>query len=185
MIEVGRRTRTSIMAAAVVFGTVTQFGCGTKASETNEAALADVIFEGKATKAALQSMLSGEPQEWEWSAGVPKQPANGEVVSAAPPAIISWVTDLVHEDQSAAKEKPLAGVAFLLVLSTPTQPQAMRVFTTLEQYTPSAGSWTKLAARGEEVTVRVNSADFEGNKVIGEGPFSGLSATFRIESDTQ
>lgn len=170
------------LRAFVVFAALSQTRCGAKDEGEPDAspAIDDVFLEGGATRGALRSMVSLAAQDWEWSAGVPQRPKDGAELPIDVPFTFVWTTDSTHEDENAANEQPLTGVAFLLRFSTPTQSRAARVFTTLYEYTPPDDVWATLAAHGEDITLHVDAADFEADRVVGEGPFSGLGVTFTI-----
>lgn len=141
----------------------------------------DVMLEAAATREALGHMLSLETEPWDWSAGFVRTPTDGAVVPSEAPFTFTWTTDLVHEDRDAANEPALAGVAFLLHFSTPKRKPLARVFTTLNEYTPSDELWTIFIEAGEAISLNVDSADFTANRIVeGGGPFSGLSSTFTI-----
>ena len=167
----------------IILAAFAQLGCDgdarTEAKAANQGS--DVTLEADATRQALDAMLAVEAESWDWSAGFVRAPSAGAELPSAVPFTFTWTTELVHEDADAASEPALAGVAFLLRFSTPTRDPLARVFTTLNEYTPSDEDWSAFAAAGEEITLHVNAADFSANQIVlNGGPFSGLGATFTI-----
>ena len=167
----------------VILAALSQLGCDGDARSASKAVdpRSDVTLEADATFEALSSMLAVEAEPWDWSAGFVRTPSAGAELPDDVPFTFTWTTELVHEDTDAATEPALAGVAFLLQFSTPTHNPVARVFTTLNEYTPSDEDWSAFASSGEEITLHVDAADFSANQIVENGgPFSGLGATFTI-----
>ena len=171
------------LACLVILAAFSQLGCESDASTQSKRVGPgrDVTLQAGGTAEALDSMLAVEAEPWDWSAGVVQTPTAGAELPSDVPFTFTWATELVHEDADAASEPALAGVAFLLQFSTPVQDPIARVFTTLNEYTPSDKEWSAFASLGEEITLHVNSADFSANQIAKNGgPFSGLGAKFTI-----
>lgn len=76
---------------------------------------------------------------------------------------------------------PFTGTASFLVFATPDNPALLRIITSETSFTPDNSAWTKLGGAGKAITLTINSAEFENNRIVqGGGPFAGGSVQFTI-----
>lgn len=144
--------------------------------------LADkVVVEPGATPEALTAMLAKTPEFWEWSAGRVQTPTDGDDVGRQAAAEFRWWSDIVHLDKDAETEAPMSGPGYLLLFSAEDGTNVAAVFTKAKKYTPSGSLWAELSAQKGPITVHVNSADFQENKLAQfGGPFFGSGITFTV-----
>jgi len=70
----------------------------------------------------------------------------------------------------------------LLEFRTSQEKPALRVFTTLPQYTPDTSPWQTLVAAHEPITVSLTTGSFVDTDLPEDGgPFIGEALTFTIE----
>ncbi len=75
--------------------------------------------------------------------------------------------------QAHADTPTLSGMAYLMVLSTPTDDKLLRIFTTDKQYDPSTEQWDKVVAAQTKITIQILTATFDHDKIIPDGgPFA-------------
>lgn len=80
-----------------------------------------------------------------------------------------------------AHGEPISGPAYFAVISSESEPELVRVFTTAREYLPTEEVWEKIKAVNEPITVTVTAAEFDGNRIAqGGGPWKGSSITFTI-----
>jgi hypothetical protein len=163
-----------------------------------------VIYGGGASDEALSAMLILETKADGAQGVVVDAPAAGATLPKDVPPTISWHVggasvrrEVLQEKRSAsvvdrlggwfgpreasAHGAPVNGRAYLLVFSTPSNPEVVRVFTTELEYTFDAASWTKIALENAPVTLAITNAIFEENRVAQDGgPFVGEPVTFSV-----
>lgn len=113
--------------------------------------------------------------------GAPTGPALLRFASEAP----SWLhplAELVGPPRAAhAHGDPLTGTATLLVFSTKSSPDLVRVFTDQTSFTPGQATWDTLAAAAEEITLSLVAADFDNNRIADGGdPVQGTKLKLTI-----
>jgi hypothetical protein len=113
--------------------------------------------------------------------GAPGGPVLLRIAGAAP-ALLGPLAELVGPPRAArAHGDPLNGTATLLVFSTKTHPELVRVFTDQTSFTPGQATWDALAAAGEEITLSLVAAVFDNNRIADGGdPVQGTRFTFTI-----
>jgi hypothetical protein len=165
--------------------------------DPGNAELADVVYEGTATDEALEAMQALTPKTGEKKAKI-TTPAAGAKVADAPtfewnfaaaafapqtvPRRLGMPTRLPFGMPLAnAHGTPMNGNGYFLVISSPSDPKLVRVFTTQTTYKPDATKWDKIKKAGGTITAVVTTGLFDNNKVISSGgPFIGDSITFDV-----
>lgn len=166
--------------------------------------IGDVIYGGVATDEALQQLLAATPKQVAGKGAVLDTPADGMVVPASAPPSFTWhvggtasleirgrarsrgwvapLAELVGPPRPAhAHGDPVNGAAYLLVLSTASSDELVRVFTTETSYTPDAATWATMKGAGGAITASVLTAIFDNNQVASDGgPFEGTPITFTV-----
>ncbi|MFO0615126.1 MAG: hypothetical protein U0414_21220 [Polyangiaceae bacterium] len=95
----------------------------------------------------------------------------------------SWFDRWFGERAAYADTKPLAGRGFLVVFSSATEPELVRVFTTTTEYTPDAAHLAKLTSAKGTLKAVVTTAMFADDSVTTTGgPFQGVPVTFTMAS---
>lgn len=155
-------------------------GCSSDNAAPAHQPIADVERQGAATLSELQTFADSEADDWDWAGGQFDAPKDMAVLASDAPFAFTW--------HSASTEPPTAGapdqfeVTYLLVFSTPSQANLLRIFTTLNDYTPDAAAWQKLVSAGEAITLSVTSGTFSGSALTADGgPHRGQSLTFTIQ----
>ncbi len=104
-----------------------------------------------------------------------------------PPSLQPTVVQRVMEPLLAgvrsahAHGEPISGPGFFAVISSESEPELVRVFTTAREYLPTEEVWEKIKAVNEPITVTVTAAEFDNNRIAQEGgPWKGSSITFTI-----
>lgn len=73
------------------------------------------------------------------------------------------------------------GKAYLLVVSSATNPKLLRVFTTGTSFTPSPAAWAVIAAGGGQRTATVTTGIFDDSNLAADGgPFAGHPVSFEV-----
>lgn len=144
---------------------------------------AATVHEGTVTNGQLHAVLSTEAQEWAWAGGSFHTPNDGDVLPSDTPFTFSWQSDTTVDPPAAGAPDDLQMV-HLLAFSTPTESNLLRVFTSLDSYTPDTAAWETLKKAGKSgpVTLSLVSATLQGDGlVVDGGPFVGESITFTVE----
>jgi len=147
------------------------------------ASIADVVREGNVTDGQLRLVVANEAQDWAWAGGQFHAPVDGGVLPKDTPFEFSWESDTTVDPPAAGAPNDLQMV-HLLLFSTATQPNLLRVFSTLDSYTPNAAAWETLKGAGEReaITLSLTSATLQGDAlVVDGGPFIGQSLSFTVE----
>lgn len=93
----------------------------------------------------------------------------------------SWFDRWFGVNTAYADGNPLSGRGFLLVFSSAAQPEFLRVFTTLADYTPDAPHMAMLTSQKGTIQAIVTTAIFADNVVMKTGgPFKGIPVTFTM-----
>lgn len=93
----------------------------------------------------------------------------------------SWFDRWFGVNTAFADGDPLSGRGFLLVFSSAAQPEFLRVFTTLADYTPDAPHMALLTSQKGTIQAVVTTAIFADNVVTKTGgPFKGIPVTFTM-----
>jgi hypothetical protein len=170
---------------ALVAGAACAFGCSSSnATSESDPLSVGIVREGTTTNAALKAFLDAQADEWPWAGGQFVTPVNQAVLPAATPEVFSWTA--VATDGPDAGDTLLPseqqGAVFLLVFSTPSNAQLLRVFTSLTAYTPDATAWQTLVGAGGTITLSITAATFENDQLTGDGgPHNGEIITFTIQ----
>lgn len=183
--------------------------CADDAASANDPN-ADVVYEGGATDEAIEALAKASVRE---STSGPKlvDPIPGTFVHVRqvdPPVIFSWsgtttgrrelapgmsrdrsMGEMLFGGERVAKAHgaPLNGRAFLLVITAPTLPAPLRVFTTSSTYQPSAAVWSKLTGdRAGEITIglRLTTGTFANDALAGE-PLAVRGPTVSLKLQVQ
>ena len=160
-------------------------GCSSDASPAAAPALdtSDVVREGVVTEGQLRAVLANAPIEWAWAGGSFDTPLDTATVPSGAPFEFTWQSDQTEDPPAAGAPNDL-DMVHLLVFSTPSKPKLLRVFTSLDSYTPDAAAWQTLndVGEGEVITLSLTSATLIGDGLTGNGgPFIGQQLTFSIE----
>lgn len=76
---------------------------------------------------------------------------------------------------------PVSGPVYFATISSDSEPQLVRVFTTEREYLPTEEVWEKIKAVQEPITVTLTAAEFDNNRVAqGGGPWKSAPITFTI-----
>ncbi len=141
---------------------------------------ADVVRQGDVTESQLSAMLANEPIDWAWAGGQFDSPDPNASMPASTPFEFTWHADATQPEEGGG---PSAfQMVHLLLFSTPSNPSLLRVFSSLDSYTPDAATWQKLTASGEPITLSLTSGTFAGDDLTSEGgPYIGQELSFSIE----
>ncbi len=145
--------------------------------------MSGVVREGLVSDDQLRVVLANPPLDWSWAGGQFDAPADKATLSSSTPFVFAWHADPT-EDTPAAGAPDDFEMVHLLEFSTPSKPQLLRVFSSLDSYTPDAAAWQTLhdAAQGEAITLSLTSATFQNDGLTPNGgPFIGQQLTFTIE----
>ena len=141
---------------------------------------AAVVLEGDASDSQLDVFLQREAKDWAWAGGQFDTPDDRATLDASTPQTFSW-----HADPADFAEGDTPGdvvMTHLLEFSTSQTRPALRVFTTLPQYTPDTAAWRTLVLAHESITVSLTTASFVAADLPEDGgPFIGQTLTFTIE----
>lgn len=97
----------------------------------------------------------------------------------------SWFARWFGEGTAYAEGAEFSGRGFLLVISSSTDPELVRVFTTLVDYTPDPAKLSKLTSAKGTLKAVVTTAIFEDGVVKKTGgPFKGVPVTFTMAPPT-
>lgn len=139
-----------------------------------------MLLEGSASEAQLSVFLQREAEDWAWAGGQFDTPDDRATLDARTPQTFSW-----HADPADFAEGNAAGdvvMTHLLEFSTNQSSTALRVFTTLPEYTPDTTAWQRLVAVHEPITVSLTTGSFVAADLPEDGgPFIGQALTFTIE----
>ncbi len=161
-------------------------GCSSNDSSPTSAPAIDtsaIVREGVVTEDQLRAVLSGQPEEWGWAGGSFSTPLDTAVIPSKTPFEFTWQSDQTEDPPAAGAPNDLVMV-HLLLFSTPSKPELLAVFTSMNSYTPDAAAWQTLndAGEGEAITLNLVSATLIGDGLTGNGgPFIGQKLTFSIE----
>jgi hypothetical protein len=150
---------------------------------SSNATIVDVVREGDVTEGQLRRVLANEAQDWAWAGGQFDTPVDGSVLPSDTPFEFRWDSDATVDPPAAGATNDLQMV-HLLVFSTRAQPNLLRVFSTLDSYTPDAAAWEALKKAGQSgaVTLSLTSATLLGDELVDDGgPFIGEALSFTIE----
>lgn len=154
---------------------------------TSDEALASLIDAGALsdpTKArtfdapAANATLGATPFAFAWrapgtSAATPGAPAKATARFDLGPALglrDAW-----------AHGPAVHGKAYLLTVSSPTNPKLFRVFTTKTTFTPAAAAWASIVAGGGSRTATVTMGIFDDSNLAADGgPFAGQPVAFQV-----
>ena len=157
--------------------------CSSDDTATASLDTSDVVHQGLVTDGQLRAVLSNEARDWAWAGGQFDAPEDSAVLSSETPFEFTWHADAT-EDIPAAGAPNDFEMMHLLIFSTPSKSNLLRVFSSLDSYTPDAAAWQTLtlAGKAEAITLSLTSATFEGDALtINGGPFIGQALTFTIE----
>jgi len=139
-----------------------------------------VVLEGDATQTQLSAFLQREAKDWAWAGGQFDTPEDRATLAASTPQTFSW-----HADPADFAESDVPGdvvMTHLLEFSTNQSSNALRVFTTLPEYTPDTSAWQTLVAAHEPITVSLSTGSFVAAALPEDGgPFIGQALAFTIE----
>lgn len=198
----------SLFAAALL---VFSFGAACSSTPTSTpassvAGLEDVVYEGGASDEALDAMLALPAQSASSPAQFLQPAANAQLPAATPPSF-TWSETVgrragrrVPAEHLARSLGPrwrsvalfgggpahahgaaLNGKAYLITFASADNPKALRVFTSLTTYTPTAAAWQKLSGAKGPITAKLHSATFDNNTVVSDGgPFGGGTLVFTV-----
>lgn len=97
------------------------------------------------------------------------------------PRRVGWFDRWFGVNTAYAHGAPLTGKGFLVVFSTAEDPELIRVFTTLHDYTPSPVNMQKLIDAKGPIQAVVTTAIFADGVIMKTGgPFKGIPVTFTI-----
>ena len=160
--------------------------CSSEAASSPVIDTTGVVQEGVVSEGQLRAVLSNQPIEWGWAGGAFDTPPNSDSIAVLPsgtPFEFTWQSDQTEDPPAAGAPNDLDRV-HLLVFSTPSNPKLLRVFSSMDSYTPDAAAWQTLndAGEGEVITVSLTSATLIGDGLTGNGgPFIGTPVQFTIE----
>lgn len=194
---------------ATVFGLLPlALGCGDSGGSGGAGGAApdisDVTFEGSASDEALLALLdatatldetraahltspasplsAATAPTFEWAVGpearrleppAPRAPAHRFLFGAAP-----W---LFGPREALAHGDPTNGRAYWLVF-TKGDERVMRLFTTLESFTPTSEQWANLTSPEGSLSVEIVTAEFENNLIaVDGGPWKNQPSIFEVE----
>ena len=193
-----RLLRTALFVALASASTLAYLpACSSKTDEPANSLTAGVLREGDPSDAAVTQLLSYEADDWGWAGGVYLEPPTDPTASridvtlpADMPFTFVWHADPVSSPEAGAAgslNAPSAtgftGVAFLLVFSTPSNPNLLRVVTTDSSFTPSADAWKTLTSSSEPVALKLASGTFENDELTAEGgPHQGQALGLSFSS---
>lgn len=152
-------------------------------ASSSSSSIADVVRQGDVTDSQLRTFLANEAQEWAWAGGRLDTPVDGGVLPSDAPFEFTWESDNTVDPPAAGATNDLQ-LVHLLVFSTQAEPNLLRVFSTLNSYTPDAATWETLKEAGQSgpITLSLNSATLMGSElVVDGGPFIGETVSFTIE----
>ena len=86
---------------------------------------------------------ANEAQDWAWAGGSFHTPVDGGVLPSNAPFEFTWQADVTVDPPAAGAPNDLQ-IVHLLVFGSATEPNLLRVFSTLDSYTPDAAAWDKL-----------------------------------------
>lgn len=149
-------------------------------AQDDRTATADVVREGDASAAQLNTFLERKAREWAWAGGQFDAPEDQAALAADTPQTFSWHADPADFAEAGAAAEIV--MTHLLEFSTPRNDVVLRVFTTSPTYTPDTVAWRKLELAHEPITVSLTTGSFIGADLPEEGgPFIGQSLTLTIE----
>ena len=164
------------LGAAVPFAPA----CSSDAAPAAQASIADVLREGDVNETQLRAVLANEAEDWAWAGGQFDTPEDGATLAASAPYEFTWHADSTEPADGGAPSD--TQMVHLLVFSSPSHGTLLRLFTTLDSYTPDADTWQQLVAAGEPITLSLTSATFAGDELtVDGGPYVGQALTFSIE----
>jgi len=139
-----------------------------------------VVLEGVASRTQLSVFLQREAEDWAWAGGRFDTPDTHATLDASTPQTFSWHADPADFTEAAPPGDVV--MTHLLVFSTSESDAALRVFTTLPEYTPDTAAWQRLVAVHEPITVSLTTGSFVAAELPDDGgPFIGQALTFTIE----
>lgn len=156
--------------------------------------LADVVYQFGATDEGLRVVVGtppvvddarspsiAEPGIDDQAYAVVTPPTfTWSAVAVASPTLRQEVWDALDEGlgvrSASAHGDPHSGNVYFVTFAAPNGP-LLRVFTTRSSYAPTADEWSRIAAGGAAVSLRVVGAVLENNALVkGGGPFGSSSA---------
>jgi hypothetical protein len=154
--------------------------CSSDDAPAVDASLAEVVRQGDVTDVQLRAVVANAPIDWAWAGGQFDTPDPNATLPSSTPFEFTWHADATQPEEGGG---PSAyQMVHLLVFSTPTKPNLLRVFSTLDSYTPDDATWQLLTATGEPITLSLTSGTFAGDDLTSEGgPYIGQHLTFTIE----
>jgi len=164
-----------VLLTALATSALSTVACGSSDPPGDEPvvdpALADVVFEGDASPAALEALLAAMAKSDPTRGAVIDSPPNDALLDPGAVTTFQW-----HPLGAAA------GQRYFLVFSTHADPKLLRVFTSKTSYTPDDEAWTTLRSVAIWTTLTTLSATFAGDELApGSGPFQGAPIEFCIE----
>jgi hypothetical protein len=179
-------SRSSLSRLALVAALATMLpafsACSSDSAPAVDTSTADVVREGNVTDGQLRAVLDNAAQDWAWAGGQFDAPSNKDVMASDTAFEFAWHADPTEPSDGGAPGD--MDMVHLLVFSTPSEPNLLRVFSTLGSYTPDAAAWQKLidAGTSSAITLSLTSATFSGDELTAEGgPFVGQELSFTIE----
>jgi hypothetical protein len=135
----------------------------------------DVIFEGGASREALDALLDGELVTDAARAANFTAPTNDAVVASSSAPTFDWQVG------STGAAGVTSDSVFFLVFATTKNPKLLRVFTTQSSYAPDGAALAKLQGAGETIHAVVTHAELDDDRIAaGGGPFGGVEITFTL-----
>jgi hypothetical protein len=178
-----RPNRFRVALVVVLSAAVPVFSaCSSDDSPAVDPTPADVLRQGEVTEGQLRAVLTTEALDWAWAGGQFDTPDDKAVLASDTPFEFTW-----HADPTEPSEGGAGGnleMVHLLVFSSASQPTLLRVFSSLDSYTPDAAAWQKLtaAAASGAITLSLTSGTFSGDELTVEGgPYIGQQLSFTIE----
>jgi hypothetical protein len=139
-----------------------------------------VRLEGDANEAQLDAFLQREAKDWAWAGGQFDTPDNRATLDAGTPQTFSWHADPADFAEGDTPDDVV--MTHLLEFSASQSSAALRVFTTLPEYTPDTAAWQSLAAAPQPIRVSLTTGSFVAADLPEDGgPFIGQVLTFTIE----
>ncbi len=168
------------LVAALAVAAPTIPACSSNDAPAVDPSLASVVRQGDVTDAQLRTVVANKPIDWAWAGGQFDAPDPNASMPATTPFEFTWHADATQPEEGGG---PSAfQMVHLLVFSTPSNPNLLRVFSTLDSYTPDAAAWQLLTATGEPITLSLTSGTFAGDDLTSEGgPYIGQELSFSIE----
>jgi hypothetical protein len=175
-------TRSAAASVALVAALACLAACSSNSSDQTQASVAGVVREGHTTDAALLQVLAIQADDWGWAGGVFDSPSDQSTFASDTPASFAWHADPTGDPPA---DVPLPseqnGQAFFLVFKSAGGEELLRVFTSLNDYTPDASAWQTLLSTDEAMEVSLTSSTFANDKLTPEGgPHAGQTLKVRI-----